>query len=528
MAEDFHLPEFKEDSFLLIEDTEDHLTTRILNNVECPKLRLRTNLKKVLKFYSQLSKIEGIKHLIDASGFAHFLSIKWNQCDNRLVIALIERWWDVTHTFHFPCGEIGFAPLDFYMLTGIRVGFGSPPPFATGDEVEELAALYIANIKDIIISFGCIPGNFIYQLFYMKKVGEYDHEMIARMFLLYMLSMYFYGHCDSKIRLGHLMALKNLDKGAHFRGAWYLGERCTKQLIGQYTIPTNPPPTYIGGVPGDFIERLQAADWIDAIPFAFQRFTESNYTLFWITVTLGYRIPEFFHAVNTDEAGHHPGTYKITPYTRSNGLRDWYIDVAIPPRPRRQRLTIPAVDPSSLVDAGVLVPDDVTPINFGLANYFNPNHKRLLTSRVVTLWYRAPELLLGATDYGVGIDLWSAGCLMAEMFAGRPIMPGRTEFFTASPRACDLSGLPVIYKEDEEPDHTSDRKNLKFGGNNAQLIKVSLFHHRQRSSKLKQRSRTHNKKDSATEKSKGDSGSSKELLKILASCSVVEGFEVSD
>ncbi|KAK8684143.1 hypothetical protein V6N13_040174 [Hibiscus sabdariffa] len=65
--------------------------------------------------------------------------------------------------------------------------------------------------------------------------------------------------------------------------------------------------------------------------------------------------------------------------------------------------------------------------DFGLANYFSPNQKNPLTSRVVTLWYRAPELLLGSTDYGVGIDLWSAGCLLAEMFAGRPIMPGRTE-----------------------------------------------------------------------------------------------------
>lgn len=65
--------------------------------------------------------------------------------------------------------------------------------------------------------------------------------------------------------------------------------------------------------------------------------------------------------------------------------------------------------------------------DFGLANYYTPNNKRHLTNRVVTLWYRAPELLLGATDYGVGIDLWSAGCLLAEMFMGRPIMPGRTE-----------------------------------------------------------------------------------------------------
>ncbi|XP_026395958.1 probable serine/threonine-protein kinase At1g54610 [Papaver somniferum] len=65
--------------------------------------------------------------------------------------------------------------------------------------------------------------------------------------------------------------------------------------------------------------------------------------------------------------------------------------------------------------------------DFGLANSFDPDKKRPLTSRVVTLWYRAPELLLGSTDYGVGIDLWSAGCLLAEMFTGRPIMPGRTE-----------------------------------------------------------------------------------------------------
>lgn len=63
--------------------------------------------------------------------------------------------------------------------------------------------------------------------------------------------------------------------------------------------------------------------------------------------------------------------------------------------------------------------------DFGLANFYK--NKPRLTSRVVTLWYRAPELLLGATDYGVGIDLWSAGCLLAEMFVGRPIMPGRNE-----------------------------------------------------------------------------------------------------
>ncbi|KAF8676428.1 hypothetical protein HU200_046977 [Digitaria exilis] len=65
--------------------------------------------------------------------------------------------------------------------------------------------------------------------------------------------------------------------------------------------------------------------------------------------------------------------------------------------------------------------------DFGLATFFDPRHKRSMTSRVVTLWYRPPELLLGATDYGVGIDLWSAGCILAELLYGKPIMPGRTE-----------------------------------------------------------------------------------------------------
>ncbi|KAL3812795.1 hypothetical protein ACJIZ3_014063 [Penstemon smallii] len=73
-------------------------------------------------------------------------------------------------------------------------------------------------------------------------------------------------------------------------------------------------------------------------------------------------------------------------------------------------------------DGGVLKIAD-----FGLASTFDPNNKQPMTSRVVTLWYRPPELLLGATEYGLGVDLWSAGCILAELFAGKPIMTGLTE-----------------------------------------------------------------------------------------------------
>ncbi|ERN06237.1 hypothetical protein AMTRI_Chr06g170380 [Amborella trichopoda] len=65
--------------------------------------------------------------------------------------------------------------------------------------------------------------------------------------------------------------------------------------------------------------------------------------------------------------------------------------------------------------------------DFGLASFYDPEQKQPMTSRVVTLWYRPPELLLGATYYSVGVDLWSAGCILAELLSGKPIMPGRTE-----------------------------------------------------------------------------------------------------
>ncbi|KAL6541301.1 Protein IMPAIRED IN BABA-INDUCED STERILITY 1 [Orobanche hederae] len=65
--------------------------------------------------------------------------------------------------------------------------------------------------------------------------------------------------------------------------------------------------------------------------------------------------------------------------------------------------------------------------DFGLANMCALGQRQPLTSRVVTLWYRPPELLLGSTEYGASVDLWSVGCLLAELLVGKPILQGRTE-----------------------------------------------------------------------------------------------------
>ncbi|KAK9722914.1 negative regulator of the PHO system [Basidiobolus ranarum] len=63
--------------------------------------------------------------------------------------------------------------------------------------------------------------------------------------------------------------------------------------------------------------------------------------------------------------------------------------------------------------------------DFGLARAFGIP-VNTFSNEVVTLWYRAPDVLLGSRNYTTTIDIWSAGCIMAEMFTGRPLFPGTT------------------------------------------------------------------------------------------------------
>ncbi|KAJ7199674.1 kinase-like domain-containing protein [Mycena pura] len=65
--------------------------------------------------------------------------------------------------------------------------------------------------------------------------------------------------------------------------------------------------------------------------------------------------------------------------------------------------------------------------DFGLARAFGLP-MRTYTHEVVTLWYRAPEVLLGARYYSTGLDMWSVGCIFAEMaMQGAPLFPGDSE-----------------------------------------------------------------------------------------------------
>jgi serine/threonine protein kinase len=78
--------------------------------------------------------------------------------------------------------------------------------------------------------------------------------------------------------------------------------------------------------------------------------------------------------------------------------------------------------------------------DFGLARLFS-NPLEAMTPRVVTLWYRSPELLLSSDKYHSAVDVWSCGAIFGELLRHRPLLPGKNELHQLS-LICALLGTP--------------------------------------------------------------------------------------
>lgn len=74
---------------------------------------------------------------------------------------------------------------------------------------------------------------------------------------------------------------------------------------------------------------------------------------------------------------------------------------------------------------------DLKICDFGLARAVIPDFQiktGIMTDYVATRWYRAPELLLSYKEYGPSVDIWSVGCLFAELLRRKPFLPGSDSF----------------------------------------------------------------------------------------------------
>ena len=79
--------------------------------------------------------------------------------------------------------------------------------------------------------------------------------------------------------------------------------------------------------------------------------------------------------------------------------------------------------------------------DFGLARTIIPNNNKKYTYKVVTLWFRAPELLLGETQYTTAIDVWSCGCVLGELLTGICPFQAKDELGLFE-KICEKCGTP--------------------------------------------------------------------------------------
>ncbi|KAM6570236.1 hypothetical protein CsatB_018221 [Cannabis sativa] len=98
--------------------------------------------------------------------------------------------------------------------------------------------------------------------------------------------------------------------------------------------------------------------------------------------------------------------------------------------------------------------------DFGLSRQYGSPRKPY-TPLVVTLWYRAPELLLGTKEYSTAIDMWSVGCIMAELVAKEPLFRGKTE----------VEQIDKIFRTLGTPNETIWPGFSKLPGSKAKFVK---------------------------------------------------------
>mmetsp|Transcript_16408 Transcript_16408/g.27728 ORF Transcript_16408/g.27728 Transcript_16408/m.27728 type:complete len:417 (+) Transcript_16408:335-1585(+) len=100
---------------------------------------------------------------------------------------------------------------------------------------------------------------------------------------------------------------------------------------------------------------------------------------------------------------------------------------------------------------------DLKICDFGLARGVEDEQTGGLTEYVVTRWYRAPEIMLACQEYTSAIDMWSVGCIFAELLARTPLFPGE-DYIAQLRLICDKLGRPA----DEDLDFVTSERARRF------------------------------------------------------------------
>ncbi|KAF6156296.1 hypothetical protein GIB67_010105 [Kingdonia uniflora] len=144
------------------------------------------------------------------------MDILLGNSDNRLIQALTERWWPTTHTFLFPCVEIGVTPLNFTMLTSLSIDrYLTQVPYDDAWCVLSNAWQLLPNIDFSHIKSGNVSISHL-RTYLTIAADREDNITIARAFILFMMGYVWFQTASDTVPLGYLAAVADLDDAAQY------------------------------------------------------------------------------------------------------------------------------------------------------------------------------------------------------------------------------------------------------------------------------------------------------------------------
>ncbi|KAF6158618.1 hypothetical protein GIB67_040132 [Kingdonia uniflora] len=212
------------------------------------RFKCRSILAKLREIYLRLIKVPHLKQKLKATNLMSVFDCKIGNGDNQVVLAMAERWWPNTHTFHLPCGELGITPRDFTLLTGIGIGIGEPIIFEDfyteyGKALTIFPAMEFKDYEKGCVSFAHLETYLDHTRVDFNDKG--NTKVIFRAFMLLYFGSVLFGNSKSWARLeliGPLAILENktytIDSGSAILGhLYYYLDQASKQEV-----------KYIGGL----------------------------------------------------------------------------------------------------------------------------------------------------------------------------------------------------------------------------------------------------------------------------------------
>ncbi|KAF6147454.1 hypothetical protein GIB67_022114 [Kingdonia uniflora] len=287
------------------------------------------------------TSVPQLKQKLKATNLMSVFDCKIGNGDNQVVLAMVERWWPSTHTFHLLCGELGITPRDFTVLTGIGIGIGEPIIFEDfyteyGKALNIFPAMEFKDYEKGCVSFAHLEtyldhtrvdfndkGNtkVIFRAFMLLYFGASKQEAkyIGGLFQLIEYHCYEYCQIDHHILIdnrnmkgalkqevviaGNINRKKVLLQCSFGGYEWYLGDRCWAQL--EHRAVSYDPPEKLHCFPTDnLVTFLQEAGWIKAQHYIVGHHVD--YDANWRHVSHGALMSDIARCGNIDIPG--PGT----------------------------------------------------------------------------------------------------------------------------------------------------------------------------------------------------------------------------